>query len=62
MGYGSRSMTLLQRYYQGQFPNLGEQSTSARSLNTVENEVWGFIDSFVSFELCNSYRKYDSCG
>ncbi|XP_033646077.1 RNA cytidine acetyltransferase-like [Asterias rubens] len=48
MGYGSRSMTLLQRYYQGQFPNLGEQSTSARSLNTVENEEMDLIEEVIA--------------
>ncbi|XP_038050759.1 RNA cytidine acetyltransferase-like isoform X2 [Patiria miniata] len=47
MGYGSRALMLLQRYYEGQFPNLGETSTTPSGLNTVESEEVDLMEEVI---------------
>lgn len=40
MGYGSRALQLLERYYQGHFPLLDDTKQQATSaFNSVSNEV-----------------------
>lgn len=48
MGYGSRALTLLQRYYEGEFPNLDESSSVAKDINTVQSEAVGLMEEVMA--------------
>ncbi|XP_022083616.1 RNA cytidine acetyltransferase-like isoform X2 [Acanthaster planci] len=47
MGYGSRALKLLQRYYEGQFPSLGENSSAPTELNTVQSEEVDLLEEVI---------------
>uniref|UniRef100_A0AAR2J8Y1 RNA cytidine acetyltransferase n=1 Tax=Pygocentrus nattereri TaxID=42514 RepID=A0AAR2J8Y1_PYGNA len=49
MGYGSRALQLLQRYYEGQFPLLDEsEQPNARTINSVSSEAVSLLEEVVS--------------
>ncbi|XP_072031061.1 RNA cytidine acetyltransferase-like [Amphiura filiformis] len=47
MGYGSRALTLLERYYKGEFPDLADNQSSSE-INTVQSEAVGLLEEVVS--------------
>ncbi|KAI4892813.1 hypothetical protein NFI96_017246 [Prochilodus magdalenae] len=49
MGYGSRALQLLQRYYEGQFPLLDErEQPTASTINSVSSEAVNLLEEVVS--------------
>uniref|UniRef100_A0A8C1HAF8 RNA cytidine acetyltransferase n=1 Tax=Cyprinus carpio carpio TaxID=630221 RepID=A0A8C1HAF8_CYPCA len=49
MGYGSRSLQLLQHYYEGQFPLLDEQEqTTTSTITSVSSEAVSLLEEVVS--------------
>ncbi|KAL6479139.1 hypothetical protein MHYP_G00125720 [Metynnis hypsauchen] len=49
MGYGSRALQLLQRYYEGQFPLLDErEQPNASTINSVSSEAVSLLEEVVS--------------
>ncbi|XP_051580334.1 RNA cytidine acetyltransferase [Myxocyprinus asiaticus] len=49
MGYGSRALELLQRYYEGQFPLLDEkEQTAASTITSVSSETVSLLEEVVS--------------
>ncbi|XP_066541065.1 RNA cytidine acetyltransferase [Hoplias malabaricus] len=49
MGYGTRALQLLQRYYEGQFPLLDESAQPAASaINSVSSEAVNLLEEVVS--------------
>ncbi|XP_052008257.1 LOW QUALITY PROTEIN: RNA cytidine acetyltransferase [Xyrauchen texanus] len=49
MGYGSRALELLQRYYEGQFPLLDEkEQTAANTITSVSSETVSLLEEVVS--------------
>ncbi|XP_036417345.1 RNA cytidine acetyltransferase isoform X2 [Colossoma macropomum] len=49
MGYGSRALQLLQRYYEGQFPPLDErEQPNASTINSVSSEAVSLLEEVVS--------------
>ncbi|XP_076842110.1 RNA cytidine acetyltransferase [Brachyhypopomus gauderio] len=49
MGYGTRALQLLQRYYEGQFPLLDEgEQANTRAINSVSSEAVSLLEEVVS--------------
>ncbi|XP_050990993.1 RNA cytidine acetyltransferase [Labeo rohita] len=49
MGYGTRTLQLLQRYYEGQFPLLDEQEqTTTNAITSVSSEAVSLLEEVVS--------------
>eukprot|EP00057_Strongylocentrotus_purpuratus_P027106 XP_011681580.1 PREDICTED: N-acetyltransferase 10 [Strongylocentrotus purpuratus] len=46
MGYGSRAMSLLQKYYQGEFPSMAE-TPETKTITTVEKEAVGLLEEVI---------------
>ncbi|XP_071957067.1 RNA cytidine acetyltransferase-like [Antedon mediterranea] len=48
MGYGRRSLTLLQQYYEGKFPSLNEATENVKDIRTVENEAVDLLEEVIA--------------
>ena len=49
MGYGRRAMNLLIQYYEGNIPNLAEESKEERQIPTLtEDEDFGLLKEVIS--------------
>ncbi len=60
MGYGSRSLQMLQQYYEGQFPLLDEQEqTTTSTITSVSSEVM-FMEFCVAFFIYEIFLYF--CG
>nr|XP_054761820.1 RNA cytidine acetyltransferase-like [Lytechinus pictus] len=46
MGYGSRALSLLQKYYQGEFPSMTE-TPETKTITTVQKEAVGLLEEVI---------------